>query len=140
VSTSREYPGTSTPTAHHSLRLRLPLLISALIVAVMAVFLGVAYQEVEASLVRAAGERVRGAAEQVVSLLARSTGQSGGQLQRAAANADVRLTLKEIRPAEDLPRLLEYAAHYPVLPGEDIQQKPFTADGLMRRVREVLDR
>jgi PAS domain S-box-containing protein len=55
--------------ARYSLRWRLPLLISCLIALVLATFLWAAYDRVEATLVRAAGERAQGAADQVSSLL-----------------------------------------------------------------------
>jgi hypothetical protein len=45
--------------AHHSLRLRLPFVISVLIAAVVALFLRAAHREVEATLVGAASERAR---------------------------------------------------------------------------------
>jgi hypothetical protein len=52
-----------------SLRLRLPLLISVLLVAVVTTFLWAAYREVEATLIHAGGERAKGAADQVAHLI-----------------------------------------------------------------------
>lgn len=55
--------------ARHSLRWRLPALISGLIMLVLATFLWAAYRRVEATLVRTAGERAQGAADQIAALL-----------------------------------------------------------------------
>jgi PAS domain S-box-containing protein len=55
--------------ARHSLRWRLPVLISGLIALVLATFLWAAYRRVEATLVRTAGERAQGAADLIADLL-----------------------------------------------------------------------
>jgi PAS domain S-box-containing protein len=55
--------------ARYSLRWRLPVLISGLIALVLATFLWAAYRRVEATLIRTAGERAQGAADQIASLL-----------------------------------------------------------------------
>jgi PAS domain S-box-containing protein len=81
--------------ARHSLRLRLPLLISALLVAVVTILLWGAYREVEATLVRAWGDRARGAADQVANLLARPTQAGLENLRRVAADAAVRRYLQD---------------------------------------------
>src|SRR4051812_48422798 len=65
--------------ARHSLRWRLPVLISGLIALVVTTFLWAAYRRVEATLVRAAGERAQGAADQIASLL---DGQRTNELLR----------------------------------------------------------
>ena len=90
MSTARRRPDDSPPAARHSLRLRLPLLISALLVAVVAPFLWAAYRQVEATLVRAGGERARGAADQVANLVERSSRAGLEGLRRVAADPDVR--------------------------------------------------
>ena len=90
MSTARRRPDDSPPNARHSLRLRLPLLISALLVAVVAPFLWAAYRQVEATLVRAGGERARGAADQVANLVERSSRAGLEGLRRVAADPDVR--------------------------------------------------
>ena len=55
----------------HSLRVRLPLLISALLLVAVSTFVWTAYREVEATLVRAGTERATNAARQVSALLER---------------------------------------------------------------------
>jgi PAS domain S-box-containing protein len=74
--------------ARHSLRVRLPLLITALLITVVTTFLWAAYREVEATLARAGGDRASGAASQVASLFEVSSGAEN--LRRAAADAAVR--------------------------------------------------
>jgi hypothetical protein len=54
----------------HSLRLRLPLMMSALVAAVLTTFIWVAYRQVERALARAGGARAEAAAEQLSTLLA----------------------------------------------------------------------
>jgi PAS domain S-box-containing protein len=85
--------------ARHSLRVRLPLLISTLLVVVATIFLWGAYREVEATLVRMGGERARGAADQVATLISRSSLSSMESLHRAAADADVARYLQN--PTDD---------------------------------------
>jgi PAS domain S-box-containing protein len=85
--------------AWDSLRWRLPLLIAAVIVAVVSTFLGFAYREVEANLLETAGARARGAADQIAGLLAQSTQQRLNELQQAAAHAAVREYL--LHPTEE---------------------------------------
>jgi signal transduction histidine kinase/ActR/RegA family two-component response regulator len=72
-----------------SIRVRLPLSISALIAVVLAVFLWVAYREVEATLVRAGGARAENAANQLANLLERSAQQAVDELRRYASHADL---------------------------------------------------
>src|SRR5260370_37425076 len=76
----------------HSLRWRLPLYISALIVFVLLMFLWAAYRTVETTLVRAGGERAQGAADQVASLI--DAQQSLEQLRRLATDSDLRRYLQ----------------------------------------------
>ena len=56
-------------SAHQSLRWRLPLVVCGLILVVLATFLWAAHVRVEATLIRAAGERAQVAADQVARLL-----------------------------------------------------------------------
>jgi PAS domain S-box-containing protein len=81
-------PVTSRPT--DSLRWRLPLLISAVIVVVVGLFLAVAFTEVRASLLQAAGVRAQGAASQLANLLTQSTQSRVAELHLAANQAVVR--------------------------------------------------
>jgi PAS domain S-box-containing protein len=74
--------------AHRSLRVRLPLLISALIAAAAAAMLWGAQREVESTLLRAAGEHATSAGAQVANLLERST-QGADNLRRAAASREI---------------------------------------------------
>ena len=85
VPASRQRSGASRLSARHSLRMRLPLLISAFLVAAVAMFLWAANREVEATLVRAGGERARNAASQVAGLLERSSQPGLENLRQAAA-------------------------------------------------------
>ena len=142
MSTSRPRPGASPMAARHSLRVRLPLLISGLLAAVVTIFLWAAYREVEVTLLRAGGDRARGAADQVAGLLARPTQGAIEDLQRLAADADVRRYLqnptdatRDVARARLAPlatsgvhaielwndagsRLLDIAVPVPAVPGE----------------------
>src|SRR5216683_2474341 len=88
-----------TSQARDSLRLRVPLFIAAVIIVVVGTFLGVAFREVEASLVEAAGARAQGAADQLAGLLAQSTQQRLGEFHKVAAHAAVRAYLQH--PTDD---------------------------------------
>ncbi|MEZ5292356.1 MAG: PAS domain S-box protein [Vicinamibacterales bacterium] len=70
-----------------SLRRRLPLLISGLVLAVLGVVVAAAYQGVVSTLETGAGDRARSAARQVNVLLTSLTGQSLAGLQRVAPAA-----------------------------------------------------
>ena len=98
-STSRPYPGASPVPVRYSLRLRLPLLMSVLLVVVVTTCLWAAYREVEATLVGTAGDRAKGAAAQVANLIGRSTQSGMDNLRRIAMDADVRRYLHT--PTED---------------------------------------
>ncbi len=78
------------PPARFSLRVRLPLLISALIGIVLSTFLWVAHQQVERTLLRAGGERAQAAAERLALLLGEQTRQRLETVQRAARSSAVR--------------------------------------------------
>jgi signal transduction histidine kinase len=90
-------PG-QTP-ARYSLRWRLPLVMAALLGFVIAVFVAVAYREVKANLLQAAGIRAQATAEQIGSLFAQSTQQRLNELQRIAGHASLRPLFE--RPEDD---------------------------------------
>jgi signal transduction histidine kinase/CheY-like chemotaxis protein len=75
--------------AFQSFRVRLPVLISALIVIVLAAFLWAAYREVKGTLLQAGGARAQGAADQLANLLQPSA-QRLNELRRIAASDPVR--------------------------------------------------
>jgi PAS domain S-box-containing protein len=75
--------------AWHSLRLRLPLIMSAFIAAVLTLFLWVASREVESALLNAGGARAQGAADQLATLLMQSAQQRVTDIQRAARSSAV---------------------------------------------------
>jgi two-component system cell cycle sensor histidine kinase/response regulator CckA len=81
-------------SARQSLGWRLPLTLSGLIAAVLAVFLWAAYREVAATLVRAGGDRAQGAAGQLATLLERSAQQAIDELRRTAAHPDLQRHLQ----------------------------------------------
>src|SRR5260221_14679354 len=80
-----------------SLRLRLPLLITALLIVVVSTFLWVTYREGEVTLVRAGGGRATSAAGQVANLIERSARAAMENLRRAAAEPAVRQNLPNPR-------------------------------------------
>ena len=63
---------------------------TALLVAVAATVLWAAYRQVEATLLRAGGERARGAADQVATLLQQSSQAGMENARRVVADADIR--------------------------------------------------
>jgi PAS domain S-box-containing protein len=77
------------------LRVRLPLLLGGLILFVLAVFLGVAYYEVERTLVHAGGARAQAAADQLANLLAQSAQQRLVDVRGAAGADAVRHVLQQ---------------------------------------------
>ena len=83
----------ATPVSWHSLRLRLPLLISVLIGVVVIALLWVAYREVESVLRQSGGARTQVAANQLASLLAQSAQQRLTERARAARDPLVRPAL-----------------------------------------------
>src|SRR6266516_2836072 len=85
--------------ARYSLRWRLPLVMAALLGFVIAAFLAVAYQQVKASLVQAAGTRAQATADQLSGLFVQSTQQRFTELQRFAAHATLRALLE--RPDDE---------------------------------------
>jgi PAS domain S-box-containing protein len=72
-----------------SLRLRLPLIMSAFIAAVLTTFLWVAFRQVENALLQAGAARAQGAADQLATLLAQQAQQRLADLQRAARSSAV---------------------------------------------------
>jgi signal transduction histidine kinase len=85
--------------ASQSLRVRLPLLITALLVVVVSTFLWVAHREVEATLVRAGGQRATSAADQVASLIERSSMAGMDNLRRVVTDESIRRYLRH--PTDD---------------------------------------
>jgi PAS domain S-box-containing protein len=79
----------------HSLRVRLPLLLSAFIALVLTTFLWVAFGQVEAALLHAGGARAQVAADQLATLLSQSAQQRLTDLQRAARSAAVVTYLRQ---------------------------------------------
>src|SRR2546428_3215040 len=77
------------PPSWHSLRLRLPLVISVFIAAVLTTFLLVAFRQVESALLQAGGARAQGAADQLATLLTQSTQQRLSDIERAARSSAV---------------------------------------------------
>jgi signal transduction histidine kinase len=73
----------------YSLRLRLPLIMSALTAAVLTTFLWVAYRQVEGALGRAGGARAQSAADQLALMLTQMAQQRIADLQRAARSAPI---------------------------------------------------
>src|SRR5437667_9485002 len=73
--TSRLPPSWAALPASDTLRLRLPVLISTLIVVMLITFLWAAYKEVERTLTQAGGGRAQVTADQVAGILAQSAQQ-----------------------------------------------------------------
>jgi len=84
-----------------SLRLRLPLVMSAFIAVVLTTFLWVAFRQVESALLQAGGLRAQGAADQLATLLAQSTQQRVADIQRAARSSAVLAYLQHPSEATD---------------------------------------
>lgn len=73
----------------HSLRWRLPLLISALVFVVLTTFLGVTYREVTGLQLEAAGSRAQFAADQLATSVSQSSPLRLRETQRLAANPGI---------------------------------------------------
>jgi PAS domain S-box-containing protein len=69
MSQLRPLPGDAPPSARHSLRWRLPLLVSSLVAGVLAVFVWAAYREVERTLLGAAEARAQSAADHLAGVI-----------------------------------------------------------------------
>ena len=89
----------------NSLRWRLPLLMAAVIIVVVGTFLGLAFREVQSSLLMAAGARAHGAADQLASLLAQSTQQRLLEIRTVASDGSVRDYLQH--PTDDAKRMAQ---------------------------------
>jgi signal transduction histidine kinase len=76
--------------ARYSLRWRLPLVMAASMGFVIAAFVAVAYREVRANLLQAAGIRAQATADQLAGLFAQSTQQRLNELQKFASHARMR--------------------------------------------------
>lgn len=83
----------------HSLRWRLPLTISVVVTAILAVILLAAYREVESAIVGSGRQRAQAAAGQVASLLEASL-RGSAQVRNAATIPAVREYLKTRRPEQ----------------------------------------
>jgi PAS domain S-box-containing protein len=73
-----------------SLRVHLPMMISAFIAIVLGTFLWVAFREVQSALLEAGGTRAQAAAGQLSDLLAQSAQQRLAEVQTAARSASIR--------------------------------------------------
>jgi PAS domain S-box-containing protein len=87
-------PARTTPRFFQSLRVRLPLVMSAFSALVLTAFLWVAFRQVESALLQAGGARAQVAADQLANLLAQSAQQRVGEVERAARSAPVRAYLQ----------------------------------------------
>jgi PAS domain S-box-containing protein len=86
--------GDAPPSAFHSLRWRLPLLVSVLMAAVMALAVWAAYRQVDQTLAQAGSDRAVGAADQLSTLLGSSARLRLDELRRLAADPAVTRYLK----------------------------------------------
>jgi signal transduction histidine kinase len=82
--------GSAPFSAPHSLRVRLPALISSLIVAVLSAFLWSAYREVKRTLLDVGGERAQVAADQIAGLMAQTAQARLADLRRIASDTTIR--------------------------------------------------
>jgi hypothetical protein len=73
----------------YSLRLRLPLIMSALTAAALTTFLWMAYRQVEGALGRSGGTRAQSAADQLALMLTQTAQQRIADLQRAARSTAI---------------------------------------------------
>ena len=89
MSETAHAPGAQLTALRDSLRVRLPLLISAVIAVVLATFLAVAYRQVETTLLHTGEARAQAAAEHLATLLTQSAQQRMAQLERVAHEAVV---------------------------------------------------
>jgi PAS domain S-box-containing protein len=102
-----ESESTAVPTASGSLRVKVPLVICALIMVLVGIFLSVAHRQVESTLVEGGGQRADAAADLLANMLAQSAQQRTTEAQRIAADSAVRGYLKQ--PTDSLAR--EVARH-----------------------------
>lgn len=85
----------------NSLRVRLPLFVSALVALVLAVFLWFVHGTLEEVVTRAGGARARAAAAQVIQLLSRGITRTSAELHRAADNRAVLEYLRRPDPTRE---------------------------------------
>jgi signal transduction histidine kinase len=104
----------------HSFRLRLALLITALIAVVLAVLLFAVQRTLDATVRRTGGDRVTAAATQLATMVAQSTARGLTEIQRLAFEPDVALFLAAPTPVlgeriTNRLQLLAAANHPPVV-------------------------
>lgn len=85
----------------NSLRVRLPLFVSALVALVLAVFLWFVHGTLEGMVTRAGGGRARAAAAQVIQLLSRGITRTSDELHRLADNRAVLEYLRRPDPTRE---------------------------------------
>jgi PAS domain S-box-containing protein len=81
-----------------SIRQRLTLLISGLIIVVVAISVAVAYREVRRSLIRGAGQRLESIAAQLGEIFATSTGRLRDRTKKLAEDVAIRSALRNPTP------------------------------------------
>jgi signal transduction histidine kinase len=104
-----------------SLRLRLPLLISGLIVIVLAAFLWTVNRLVEQTLLRAGAVRAQAAADQVAALMATAASRGVNEVRRLAASDDLRRYVQSASPDKEAQ---EAAIRHLLLPLAAANQPP----------------
>ncbi len=110
-----------------SLRLRLPLMISAVVTVVLATFLWTTNRALEQTLLRAAGFRAQAASDQIAALMTQGTARSVSEIRRLAATAEFRDYLRDPSAAH------EQAVRKALLPFAAAGQPPvelWSADGV----------
>src|SRR5438034_4830762 len=84
-----------------SLRLRLPLLISGLIVVVLAAFLWTVNRFLEQTLLRSGAVRAQAAADQVAAIMSTASARGLNEVRRIAATDDLRRYVRTPSPDQE---------------------------------------